>query len=171
VLGNSLPIRMVDRYADAPPGHVFTQRGASGIDGLIAGAVGISLEQPGPTVLLLGDVSFAHDVSSLASARLVSEPLAIVVIDNDGGRIFDELPIARVAPELMPHFHTSPQLDVQAAARAYGVRTVRVERREELCAIDEALRVSGPTVVHVCVRPSDLASRVARSVEALDGPG
>ena len=64
----------------------LVQRGANGIDGLVSGAAGIACAGARPTTLVLGDVSFAHDVGGLLLARGVGVPLAIVVIDNDGGR-------------------------------------------------------------------------------------
>src|SRR6185436_13478530 len=91
-LGNSLPVRVIDQVC---PGSgqarpILAQRGANGIDGLIAGAAGAA-STGRPTLLVLGDVSFAHDAGALLLARGARAPLAIVVIDNRGGRIFDQL--------------------------------------------------------------------------------
>ena len=125
-LGNSLPVRLASwvgptvRLEDVV---VHTQRGAAGIDGLIAGAAGTSVAARRPTLLLLGDVSAAHDLSSLALARQVQHPLCICVLDNDGGRIFDHLPLAAThgkKPEFR-YWLTPPHIDWQAAAKAYGV--------------------------------------------------
>ncbi len=71
VLGNSLPIREVDAYvpSSARALSVLSQRGANGIDGLISGAAGAASLREEPTVLLLGDVSFMHDLGGLAVAR------------------------------------------------------------------------------------------------------
>src|SRR5204863_681072 len=77
-LGNSLPVRVIDA-ACAPAARaigVLSQRGAAGIDGLVAGAAGAASATGRPTALLLGDVSFAHDLGGLAAARSVSAPLA-----------------------------------------------------------------------------------------------
>jgi len=64
---------------------VLTQRGAAGIDGLIASAAGATRGGQ-PVLLVLGDVSFAHDLGGLLAARCASTPLAILVIDNRGDR-------------------------------------------------------------------------------------
>ncbi|MFN7965444.1 MAG: 2-succinyl-5-enolpyruvyl-6-hydroxy-3-cyclohexene-1-carboxylic-acid synthase [Acidobacteriota bacterium] len=132
VLGNSLPIRSVDLFA--PPTNaalVLHQRGANGIDGLIAAAAAAPL----PATLLIGDVAFLHDLGSLATARAHAERLTIVVLDNDGGRIFDQLPIA-ARPELDTvferFFRTPPQLDVALACEAFGVACARVATLEAL---------------------------------------
>jgi 2-succinyl-5-enolpyruvyl-6-hydroxy-3-cyclohexene-1-carboxylate synthase len=93
-LGNSLPIRDLDAYAaDGAAAVILSQRGANGIDGLIAGAAGSALGSARPTLLLLGDVSLVHDLGGLAVARVLHTPLVLAVLDNDGGRIFDQLPV------------------------------------------------------------------------------
>src|SRR5690606_6160898 len=99
VLGNSLPLRGADAFAGARLAGIRTlvQRGANGIDGLVSKAAGVAARSNVATTLLLGDVSLAHDAGGLALARLAKHPLVIVVIDNAGGRIFDELPLGSLA--------------------------------------------------------------------------
>lgn len=128
LLGNSLSIRNVDGWALGKSElAVDSQRGASGIDGLVAGVVGASLATNSPNALLLGDVSFAHDVGSVALLRHVTAPTLVVVVDNGGGRIFEQLPVARSAPEAMAHFVTEPGIDIVRVVQAMGV---------EACACD-----------------------------------
>ena len=69
-IGNSLPIRVVDQVVrgGGAPRTVLTQRGAAGIDGLIASAAGAT-RAGAPVLLVLGDVSFAHDLGGLLAAR------------------------------------------------------------------------------------------------------
>lgn len=125
-LGNSLPVRLAAwvsptcRLTDV---RVHTQRGAAGIDGLIAGAAGVSLASNRPTLLLIGDVSAAHDLSSLGLARQAEAPLCICVLDNEGGRIFDHLPLAATFGNHsdFAYWLTPPRIDWQAAARTYGM--------------------------------------------------
>ena len=71
---------------------VFVNRGANGIDGVIASASGAALKHHGRTFLLIGDVAFLHDLSSLIIPSLEERPqLTIVVLDNNGGQIFKTL--------------------------------------------------------------------------------
>lgn len=126
-VGNSLPVRVIDHVAARRDGiTVLTQRGAAGIDGLIASATGAT-HAGRPVLLILGDVSFAHDVGALLVARdHARAPLSILVIDNGGGQIFAGLPIARTisTETLTDTFLTPPALDVGAIAAAFGVRDV-----------------------------------------------
>jgi 2-succinyl-5-enolpyruvyl-6-hydroxy-3-cyclohexene-1-carboxylate synthase len=172
-LGNSLPIRTVDTYCRARPDGpaVLSQRGANGIDGLISSAAGAASATNRPVALILGDVSFAHDLGGLAAARLVGTraPLAVIVIDNQGGRIFEQLPIADRAGSLFrAHWLTPPACDVQAAAAVFGHSYVRAEHAAALSdAVAAALRPgAGCTVIHAVVAPES-ATADARRIQAL----
>ncbi|HSN29721.1 MAG TPA: 2-succinyl-5-enolpyruvyl-6-hydroxy-3-cyclohexene-1-carboxylic-acid synthase [Kofleriaceae bacterium] len=156
-LGNSLPIRVVDLVASAPhPRTVLTQRGAAGIDGLIASAAGATRAGK-PVVLLLGDVSFAHDLGGLLAAREATAPLAIVVIDNAGGRIFAGLPVARAisGAAYERHWTTAPGIDPAAVATALGARAVTAASPAAVAtALTEALASRAVTVIHAPVTPT-----------------
>ena len=155
-VGNSLPVREVDTFS-AAAGHpltVWSQRGANGIDGLIAGAAGAASAARRPTLLLIGDVSVLHDAGGLAVARACEAPLAIVVLDNGGGRIFEQLPLARsgFAREHAHAWLTPPRVDFEALARAFGVAYARgSDLSSTAAALDAALAQPGATLVHVVV--------------------
>jgi 2-succinyl-5-enolpyruvyl-6-hydroxy-3-cyclohexene-1-carboxylate synthase len=123
-LGNSLPIRDADLVWPAAElaQYSFAIRGTNGIDGVVSTAVGVALDGHAPVLLLLGDISFLHDIGGLYAARDVESPLAIVVLDNQGGRIFEQLPIAASvdAPKL-EHWTTPHSLNLEAAAGVYGI--------------------------------------------------
>lgn len=136
-VGNSLPIREVDWVCPRGSAHVdvWVQRGANGIDGLIAGACGAAVASGQPTCLLLGDVSALHDLGSLVLARSTPVPLLIAVVDNGGGRIFGMLPFARQAEhvdEIWRFWATPPRIDFSAAAQTFGLRYARVREASEL---------------------------------------
>ncbi len=140
MLGNSLPVREADLFCtgDAAVDGVLFQRGANGIDGLVAGAAGAAAASGRRVTLLLGDVSLAHDAGGLAAARHAGAPLEIVVLDNGGGRLFELLPVAG-APGLRADFErlflTPPALDLAALARAYGVDFVATGEPADLAAL------------------------------------
>lgn len=180
VLGNSLPVRLIDAFVPAAPRRllVASQRGANGIDGLVAGAAGTALAAGVPTLLLLGDVSLAHDLGGLAAARLVGSPLAIVVIDNDGGRIFETLPVAKLwdgAPERSELWLTPPKLAFEHAAALFGLPYAAPTTPAELgAALRDALARDGATLVHVRVPAhsardalADVTAAIERSVPAV----
>ena len=170
VVGNSLPVRVLD-WISLPPASrlaawlpVATQRGASGIDGMIAGAAGAAVD--GHAVLaIMGDVTFAHDAGALAVAATARAPLALLVVDNGGGRIFDHLPVASAglpAADYERYFTTAPRLDPVAVARGFGVRATLARGAGEVAsAVRAALTTPGATLIHAPV-----ASDGAKAVRA-----
>jgi 2-succinyl-5-enolpyruvyl-6-hydroxy-3-cyclohexene-1-carboxylate synthase len=171
VLGNSLPVRVVDAYCPGPHPEirVVSQRGVSGIDGLIAGAAGVGSVADDAVMLLVGDISFLHDIGSLALGAAVRAPLVIVVLNNGGGRIFEQLPIARDAGDaLMRHFTTPQNLDFEHAARLYRHGYARADNRPALAAaLADALRRGGCTIIDAIVPPHNVAEEGARIIAAL----
>jgi 2-succinyl-5-enolpyruvyl-6-hydroxy-3-cyclohexene-1-carboxylate synthase len=170
-VGNSLPIRVLDQVATGGERTVLTQRGAAGIDGLIASATGAS--QVSPVLLVLGDVSFAHDLGSLVTARLAKHPLAILVIDNGGGRIFEGLPIARTASAdtFERHFVTPPSIEVVAVAHALGLRAVEATSPVAVArAVATALEEAGPTIIHAPVTATGAREFRTAVLELLGAP-
>ncbi len=140
VVSNSRCIRAIDKAPPPTTGvlRVVHQRGASGIDGLVAGAAGVRRASAGHVALFLGDVAMLHDVGSLAVVRAMPGPLPIVVVQNGGGQIFAELPIAHSIPQAAFEqlFLTPPRMDLERAASAFELGYARVTSR---AALDEAL--------------------------------
>jgi 2-succinyl-5-enolpyruvyl-6-hydroxy-3-cyclohexene-1-carboxylate synthase len=170
-IGNSLPIRVVDLVAQ--PRRVVTQRGAAGIDGLIASAAGAT-RAGSPVLLILGDVSFAHDLGGLLAAREASAPLAIVVVDNDGGRIFNALPIAKSGntAAFERHFVTAPHVDPAAVATALGARAVTAASASAVAAaVATALETRAVTVIHAPVSATGAQDVRRSALELLDVAG
>jgi 2-succinyl-5-enolpyruvyl-6-hydroxy-3-cyclohexene-1-carboxylate synthase len=149
--------------------NIEALRGASGIDGVTSTAVGFALADERPTTLLLGDLSFIHDLGGLWSAQQVIAPLAIVVINNGGGRIFEQLPIARVANEdELAHFTTPHQCHIAHAAALFGLPHLRVNTANQ---IKEALREAhshpGATIIEVVVGPATGRDQTLRAITAV----
>ncbi|MBO86509.1 MAG: 2-succinyl-5-enolpyruvyl-6-hydroxy-3-cyclohexene-1-carboxylic-acid synthase, partial [Deltaproteobacteria bacterium] len=88
-LGASLPVRLVD-WVGAGSVQVSANRGASGIDGVLATAAGWARHVEGPRKVLLGDLTCLHDQGSLPLMREVG--MQAVVFNNYGGSIFGMLP-------------------------------------------------------------------------------
>lgn len=175
VLGNSLAIRDADTWM--PPSDkllaVYSQRGVSGIDGVLSGAAGVASRRTQATTLLIGDVSFLHDINGLQLASRLTVPLVIVVVNNGGGRIFEQLPIARDGNERwLPYFTTPHEADLGSAAAIYGcefhsANTVTGFQQ----ALDSAYAHQGCTVVEAVVPPRSaleqgraIISRVERAL-------
>ena len=175
-VGNSLPVRAFDWFVQALPEHVgvLSQRGVAGIDGVLSGAIGAAIASPGrPVTAVMGDSTFLHDVGALqASATLGEDPLTVVVINNDGGRIFERLPVAALANAdavvsrsfVMPHGQ-SPA----AIATAFGVTAHVVTTCAELSeAMREAQERPGLTVIEAVVDGDASTAETRRIFEQVD---
>jgi 2-succinyl-5-enolpyruvyl-6-hydroxy-3-cyclohexene-1-carboxylate synthase len=173
VVGNSMPIRELDVFARCTraPIRVLSQRGTNGIDGVVAGAVGAATSARQPVTLLIGDVSFLHDLTSLALARRVSTPLVIVVVNNRGGRIFELLPMSKVVgPEDMDHLITPHDTDFAAAAGTFHVPFERVTTRAQLAAaLGAASDQRGCTLIEAVVPDHDAHDSMTAMLSKLDG--
>ena len=134
MIGNSLPVRHVDQFGRAFSGkrliRPFGNRGASGIDGVVSTACGIASAEPAlPTILVIGDVSFFHDLNGLLLARQFPN-LTIVLFNNGGGHIFQRLPISRFDPSFTKLFLTPQEFDFSHAAAFHHLHFTRVNSRE-----------------------------------------
>jgi 2-succinyl-5-enolpyruvyl-6-hydroxy-3-cyclohexene-1-carboxylate synthase len=163
--GNSLSVRDIDLLM--PPrtdARVIASRGASGIDGTFSTAAGAALahaaEHPGAVAFaLVGDLSLLHDAPGLAIGPAEPRPdLCVVVVNNDGGGIFEGLEPARFkdaagggadSPSVFERvFGTSHGASLEQLAAAFGVPYTLVERPGDLAkALAAAIPGTGPRIV------------------------
>jgi 2-succinyl-5-enolpyruvyl-6-hydroxy-3-cyclohexene-1-carboxylate synthase len=151
-VGNSLPVRAVDTFAGATerPIRVLANRGANGIDGVTATALGAAAVSGSPCILLTGDLSFLHDIGALQIAHRHRIGLTVVVIDNDGGGIFSFLERPKDEAAFEQLFATPHGLDVRAAVEMCGGRYTDAGDCGELAAaVGAGLGASGLDVVRI----------------------
>ena len=136
VVSSSMPVRDVEWFGPASATVVHSNRGANGIDGVIATAVGVAIGTDGPTVVVVGDVAFCHDQSSLTALAARQLALTIVVVDNDGGGIFSFLPqrTSLTTERFEQLFGTPHGTDVVGLARAHGLGARTVDSVDDLLA-------------------------------------
>lgn len=159
--GNSMPVRDLDSFFPGSDRLIrfLANRGVNGIDGVVSSALGASAGTDGPFVLIIGDLSFYHDLNGLLAARQHRLRATIVLLNNDGGGIFSFLPQADDPEHFETLFGTPHGLDFRPVVEMYGGRFQRATTWDEFrAAIRASLDSSGLTVVEV---PTDRARNVA----------
>jgi 2-succinyl-5-enolpyruvyl-6-hydroxy-3-cyclohexene-1-carboxylate synthase len=152
-VGNSMPVRDLDTFA----GHcgraleVRCNRGANGIDGVLSTAMGAAAARRAPTALVLGDLSFLHDLPALHIAARHPIDLLAVVINNDGGGIFSFLPQASLGADAFETFFGTPHgLNFERAAALGSAHYARADSWESFnCAVEAALARRGFNVIEI----------------------
>ncbi|MGN7410791.1 2-succinyl-5-enolpyruvyl-6-hydroxy-3-cyclohexene-1-carboxylic-acid synthase [Sporosarcina sp. SAFN-010] len=134
ISGSSMPIRDLDTYFRKTDRDIaiFSNRGANGIDGVVSTALGIQTARKRPAWLLIGDLSFMHDVNGLLISRMQTMDLTIIVSNNDGGGIFSYLPQASIPNHFEQLFGTPTGLSFAPLAEMYGIQYDSVSSVEQL---------------------------------------
>lgn len=154
-LGNSLVVRLVDALGQLPAGYpVYSNRGASGIDGLISTAAGVQRATARPTLAIVGDLSALYDLNALALLRQSSAPLVLIVVNNNGGQIFSLLPTPQSERE---QFYLMPQnVRFEHAAAMFGLKYHNPQSWDALeQALAGAWSKPGATLIELVVNETD----------------
>lgn len=119
-LANSSAIRYAQLFNLKPSIEVFCNRGTSGIDGSVSTAIGASVVNEKPTVLVTGDLSFFYDSNGLWNNYLKSN-FRIILVNNDGGGIFRILPGQDETEKFSTYFETIHNLNASQLCQMHGI--------------------------------------------------
>ena len=162
--GNSMPVRDLDDWFTGSDRsiRVLSNRGANGIDGVVSTALGAAAADAGPVTLVVGDVSFLHDLNAMVASRMHHLSATIVLIDNDGCGIFSFLPQAGLPQHYEELFGTPHGIDVGPIVRALGGECHTVDA----AGLRAALTESAPAGVRVLHFRTERARNVEHHREA-----
>lgn len=149
--GNSMPIRDIDTFFHRTTKNIqlMANRGANGIDGVVSSAIGAAVYRM-PLYLVIGDLSFFHDLNGLLGAKLNHISINIIVINNDGGGIFSFLPQSKLDKHYELLFGTPIGLDFSHAITMYGGNYMKVQNWDMFHeAIARTIHQSGINVIEV----------------------
>ncbi|MEH2456158.1 2-succinyl-5-enolpyruvyl-6-hydroxy-3-cyclohexene-1-carboxylic-acid synthase [Nostoc sp.] len=132
-ISNSMPVRDVEYFWK--PNNLGVRshfnRGANGIDGTLSTALGIAHRQQS-SVMLTGDLALLHDTNGFLIRNKFVGHLTIVLINNNGGGIFEMLPIAKFDPPFEEFFGTPQDIDFAQLCVTYNVQHELITSWEQL---------------------------------------
>lgn len=154
-VGNSMPIRDLDSFFhnNRKSIRILANRGANGIDGTVSTALGAASVSQQPSYLVLGDLTFFHDLNGLLAAKLYPIDITIIIINNNGGGIFSFLPQAEHPKHFELLFGTPLDLDFEHVVRMYNGKFTRVQDWDHFGAVMESSKTThGLNVIEVVTK-------------------
>jgi 2-succinyl-5-enolpyruvyl-6-hydroxy-3-cyclohexene-1-carboxylate synthase len=132
-IGNSMPVRDVEFFWKPNNLNIrpFFNRGANGIDGTLSTALGIAYRQQS-SVMLTGDLALLHDTNGFLMRNKFAGHLTIILINNNGGGIFEMLPIAKFDPPFEEFFATPQDINFAQLCTTYAVEHELITSWEHL---------------------------------------
>ncbi|MBW4598035.1 MAG: 2-succinyl-5-enolpyruvyl-6-hydroxy-3-cyclohexene-1-carboxylic-acid synthase [Calothrix sp. FI2-JRJ7] len=121
-IANSMPVRDIEFFWK--PNNLgikaFVNRGANGIDGTLSTALGVAHRNQS-SVMLTGDLALLHDTNGFLIRKKFIGHLTIILINNNGGGIFEMLPISQFEPPFEELFATPQDIDFGKLSATYDI--------------------------------------------------
>jgi len=141
-IGNSMAIREMDDLTINMDKkiNIYANRGASGIDGLVSTALGMTYSAKENTnIAILGDLSFYHDMNGLLAAKQMNINMIFIVLNNNGGGIFSKLDIPKIDSKTFNKFWTTPlNLDIDKIADLYDFEYAQLKTLDDIKTISNS---------------------------------
>ena len=132
-VGNSMPIRDLDSFflSNHKSIKVMANRGANGIDGTVSTAIGAAVYTKS-LYLVLGDLTFFHDLNGLIAAKLYDIDIHIILINNNGGGIFSFLPQSEHPQHFELLFGTPLNINFEHAVKMFNGKYNKIATWDQL---------------------------------------
>jgi len=127
-VANSTPIRYFQLFDLKNKNMMFANRGTSGIDGSTSTAIGSSIQNDSPVLLVTGDLSFFYDVNALWNNH-IPKNFRIIIINNSGGGIFKILPGFKENNLFSEFIETQHNLSARLIAKMFNFNYTRVSTK------------------------------------------
>lgn len=152
-IGNSSVIRSFNKFSGKLKNqvHTFTNRGASGIDGVLSTALGISfINKKSRNFLVIGDISFFHDINGFNVLQSINLDLTIIVINNNGGQIFKTLDYADIGIDGFDEFWITPQnIKIKDIANVFNLKYYKLDTNRFDNKINEISASKGVKIIEI----------------------
>ena len=170
VLGNSSIIRSFDYYIShkkEKPQSIIFNRGVSGIEGLVHTALGCSLAKKVKTILFTGDISFIHDLNSLASLKHHEDKdIVIFIVNNFGGGIFRSIPI-KTDSKTLDLMTTAHNINITKVVKSFGIKSKRIETKLQYKRIINSIDQIEGIIIYELVISEQVNTNLFKSLQTL----
>ena len=149
ILANSMSVRYAEYFwmQNNSKAKMFCNRGTNGIDGIISSAIGISINNK-PSILLAGDLAFIYDSNGLLNHRMLNADILILVINNNGGGIFENLSISK-DPNFESHWATPQDFSIKQFCKSISLNYTNVNSLDSLDKIVKNIKGNGIHVAEI----------------------
>lgn len=129
---------------------IYFNRGAIGLDGNLSTALGVAHKRNLPAIAVVGDLGFLHDSNALLLAQEFKGTLTIIVVNNNGGRIFQTLPVAHFEVPIEKLFYTPQMVSIEKLCEAHKISYLKPQSWDDFTTILNAAHNTGIRVLEVC---------------------
>jgi 2-succinyl-5-enolpyruvyl-6-hydroxy-3-cyclohexene-1-carboxylate synthase len=149
---NSMPVRDAETFWPTQNSRrrIFCNRGVNGIDGTLSTAIGVASAAAVPTVLLTGDLSLIHDSNAFLLAQEFHGSLTIVLINNNGGGIFNHLSVAQHNRHFERFWGMPQAVNISILASAYAIPCQRITSWPLFTSAISKLPQRGIRILEIC---------------------
>lgn len=132
-IANSMSVRNMEFFWMPNNSNIITyfNRGANGIDGTLSTALGIAYRSQS-SVLLTGDLALLHDTNGFLINNKFLGHLTIILINNNGGGIFEMLPISQFGIIFEDFFATPQNINFAHLCYTYSVEHQLINNWQQL---------------------------------------
>ena len=149
-IANSMSVRYGEFFWQPNNSKIkpYFSRGANGIDGTLSTALGIAYQNQS-TVLLTGDLALLHDTNGFLISNKFKGHLTIILINNNGGGIFNLLPIAPFDPPFEEYFATPQKVNIRQLCVSYEIEHKVIDNWQQLIHLLNPLPRKGIRVLEI----------------------
>jgi 2-succinyl-5-enolpyruvyl-6-hydroxy-3-cyclohexene-1-carboxylate synthase len=130
-LSNSSPVRYAQLFQGKSSLLYLSNRGTSGIDGVLSSAAGYAFLSSRINTVIIGDLAFFYDSNALWNRHLPPN-LRVIIINNGGGGIFRLIDGPAEKSLLEEHFEARHAMQAAPLVQAYGLECFVAENEKEL---------------------------------------
>jgi 2-succinyl-5-enolpyruvyl-6-hydroxy-3-cyclohexene-1-carboxylate synthase len=167
-IANSMSVRNVEFFwmPNSKKIAPYFNRGANGIDGTLSTALGIGYKNRS-SVILTGDLALLHDTNGFLLRQKFIGSLTIILINNNGGGIFEMLPISQFEPLFEDFFATPQNINFQDVCHTYGIEYHSISQWTDLIHLLNTLPKQGIRVLEVPTDRKNDAKWLSKTLKQL----